>query len=80
VTAVAKTGFLLLALAAATACGSPSQPIGQSVGRVTLEVSGGFTGWDRILTVDADGSARVQVVLGPSPGAGSGILAATGTT
>jgi hypothetical protein len=66
---VARAGFLLLILSAIAGCGSTSQPASQSVGRVTYEVSGGFTGWHRILTVEADGTARVQVVRGPSPNA-----------
>jgi len=58
----------LLGLLLVAACGSPSAP---SVGRVTFEVSGGFTGWDRILTVESDGTSSVTVVRGPSPAAGA---------
>jgi hypothetical protein len=60
----------LLVVASVAACGSAAGTAGK-VGRVTYEVSGGFTGWDRILTVEADGTASVRVVLGPSPAAGS---------
>jgi len=58
----------LLALVATTGCGFVKDGPAQEVGRVTYEVSGGFTGWDRILTVEADGTAEIQVVRGPSPG------------
>jgi hypothetical protein len=53
----------LFVLAAVGGCGSTTQ----SVGRVTLQVSGGFTGWDRTLTVGSDGTAHVEVTRGPSP-------------
>ena len=69
-----KVGLMLVVLALAAGCGSVSQQSGLSVGRVTLEVTGGFTGWDRILTVEADGTARLQVVRGPSPPAGSHLV------
>lgn len=36
---------------------------------VTLEVSGGFTGWDRLLIVDPDGTAHLKFVSGPTPAA-----------
>ena len=49
------------------ACGAAGGTGNQRVGRVTYEVSGGFTGWDRVLTVEADGTARVDVKRGPSP-------------
>jgi len=58
----------LLAILLVAGCGSPSSP---SVGRVTFEVSGGITGWDRILTVEPDGTFSVSVVRGPSPAAGA---------
>jgi hypothetical protein len=63
------TGLALVVLSVlvVAGCGSPS---GTSVGRVTYEVSGGITGWDRILTVEPDGSFTVKVVRGPSPPAG----------
>ncbi len=57
----------MLAVAVLAACGSVGGPADETVGRVTYEVSGGFTGWDRILTVEPDGSTRLQVVRGPSP-------------
>lgn len=58
-----SAALLLVMLACALACGSPATP---SVGRVTYEVSGGFTGWDRILTVEPDGAFTVTSVRGPS--------------
>lgn len=65
---LAGFGAALLAVFLVAGCGSPSAP---SVGRVTYEVSGGFTGWDRILTVEPDGTFSVSVVRGPSPAAGA---------
>ena len=56
----------MLALAV-PACGSQDTP--PTVGRITFEVSGGFAGMDRILTVEPDGTARITVVAGPSPAA-----------
>ena len=47
------------------ACGSSATP--PAVGRITFEVSGGFAGIDRTLTVEPDGTARVTVISGPSP-------------
>jgi hypothetical protein len=52
-------------------CGSAPATSGNTVGRVTFQVSGGFTGWDRTLTVETDGTARVQVTHGPTPAAAS---------
>ena len=66
-----RTGLVAIALLATVACGSSETSNQPSVGRVTLEVSGGFTGWARILTVESDGTARVQVLRGPSPSAGT---------
>ena len=65
------TGFAagLLAVFLTAGCGSPSSA--PSVGRVTYEVSGGITGWDRILAVEPDGSLSITVVRGPSPATGS---------
>jgi hypothetical protein len=59
---------LLLVTLAVVACGSVPQTGGQSVGRITYTVSGGIAGWQRVLTIESDGKARVQVVHGPSPG------------
>jgi len=58
----------LVAALLVSGCGSTSGA--PSVGRVTYEVSGGFTGWDRVLTVERDGTYTVAVVRGPSPAAG----------
>ena len=66
-----RPGIALFVFMAVVACGSPAQTSGQTVGRVLLEVSGGITGWDRILTVESDGTARIQVLHGPTPAAGS---------
>ena len=60
--------MLLVLLAFGVACGSVPQPAGQTVGKITYSVSGGFTGWQRTLTVQPDGTAVVEVVRGPSPG------------
>ena len=60
--------LLVLAIGLVLACGSPAGP---SVGRVTYEVSGGFTGWDRILTIQPDGAFTVTSVRGPAPVTGS---------
>jgi hypothetical protein len=48
------------------ACGWTS-PHAASVGVITFEVSGGFTGWDRTVIVDPDGTAHLKVDRGPSP-------------
>jgi hypothetical protein len=61
--------LLLAALLLVAACGSTPQASLKAVGVVTLEVSGGITGWDRIVTVQPDGSARIQVLHGPTPSA-----------
>ncbi len=66
---MSRIGLALLAAAVLTGCGSATPSSSATVGRVTYEVSGGFTGWDRILTVEPDGTATVQVVRGPSPAA-----------
>lgn len=65
-----KAGKLALPLLAAlvVACGASPQPGAPSVGRITYSVSGGFTGWQRVLTVEPNGKARIDVVHGPSPG------------
>ncbi len=62
---------LIAVLLLLAACGSAPRTSAGVAGRVTLEVSGGFTGWDRIVTVESDGTAWVQVIQGPSPSAGS---------
>jgi hypothetical protein len=69
---IAQTVALLGIVLALAACGMPPQASGKIVGRVTLQVSGGFTGWDRTLTVDPDGTARVHVTRGPTPPTASG--------
>ena len=51
----------------AVACGGGSTAGGPTVGRVTLEVSGGIAGWDRVLTVESDGSVHVRSPRGPTP-------------
>lgn len=61
---LAGIAFGLLAAVLVAGCGSPPSP---SVGRVTYEVSGGFTGWDRVLAVEPNGTFTVTVVRGPSP-------------
>jgi hypothetical protein len=53
-----------------TACGSPSSGATHVVGQVALTVSGGFTGWNRTLAVDPDGTARLTVSRGPAPARG----------
>ena len=58
------------ALLSMVACGSPSTNAAHQVGQVSLNVSGGFTGWSRELVVDPDGTARLTVTSGPSPAAG----------
>ena len=65
-----KAGKLTLPLLVALllACGTSPGPGAQSVGRITYSVSGGFTGWERVLTIEPNGKARIDVVQGPSPG------------
>ena len=58
----------LVLLALVVGCGSASQSGEKTVGRITYSVSGGIAGWQRTVTVEADGTAVVQVVRGPSPG------------
>jgi hypothetical protein len=65
---VARAFTPLVLLALVVGCGSAPQSGGQTVGRITYSVSGGIAGWQRTVTVDADGTAVVQVVRGPSPG------------
>jgi hypothetical protein len=60
---------LPLVAAAMVACGSVPQSGGQTVGKITYSVSGGIAGWQRTLTIEQDGTARIEVVRGPSPGA-----------
>jgi hypothetical protein len=55
-------------LAAVVGCGAAPQPGASTVGRITYTVSGGIAGWQRILTIEPDGMAQIQVVRGPSPG------------
>jgi hypothetical protein len=62
-----RIAFPLL-IGAVIACGSVPQTGGHSVGRITYSVSGGFTGWERMLTIEPNGKARIDVVHGPSPG------------
>src|SRR5258708_39269107 len=52
---------LLLAAACATA-----PPATQAVGTITYEVTGGFSGQDRLLIVDHDGTAHMGYVTRPS--------------
>lgn len=66
---IGNSALLAVAATAALSCGSSTQPAPETVGSVTLTVTGGFTGWNRILTVESDGTAMVQVVRGPSPAA-----------
>src|SRR5439155_13984037 len=61
-----RLALLAFALLLATACGA-GQPVEPVVGTITYEVSGGFSGMDRVLTVDHDGNAHVKYVTGPSP-------------
>jgi hypothetical protein len=63
-----SAALLLVAIGFTVACRSPATP---SVGRITYEVSGGFTGWDRVLTVEPDGALTLTAVVGPSPVTGS---------
>src|SRR5256885_1042894 len=55
-----------LCLLAMAACGPSAEPA-HVVGMVTYEVSGGFTGWDRMLIVDPDGTAHMKFAGGPTP-------------
>ena len=55
-----------LCLLALVACGPSAQPA-HVVGTVTYQVSGGFTGWDRTLIVDQDGTAHLKFGSGPTP-------------
>lgn len=66
---VASSALLALVATAALGCGSSAQPATETVGTVTLTVTGGFTGWYRILTVKPDGNAMAEVVRGPTPAA-----------
>ena len=60
--------MLLVLLALGVGCGAAPQSGEKTVGRITYSVSGGIAGWQRTVTVEADGTAVVQVVRGPSPG------------
>ena len=62
-----RTTLIALSVALIAGCGESAVTSGPNVGRVTLEVSGGIAGWDRIVTVDADGTVHVQAVSGPTP-------------
>jgi hypothetical protein len=62
-----RTALIAISVALIAGCGESAATSGPTVGRVTLEVSGGITGWDRIVTVDADGTVHVQAVSGPTP-------------
>lgn len=68
---IGTSALLAVAAAAALGCGSTTQPPAQTVGHVTLTVTGGFTGWYRVLTVQPDGTAMARVVRGPTPAATS---------
>ena len=70
-TRIARSLILLLAVVAVVGCGATMERGRQSVGRVTYQVSGGITGWDRTLTVEPDGTARLAVSHGPTPPAAS---------
>ena len=58
----ALTGLVVLGVLAA--CGTSIPTASHTVGMVTLEVSGGFTGWDRLVIVDQDGSAHMKSMDG----------------
>ncbi len=58
--------LLAVVLLLAAACGT-APPATQVVGTITYEVTGGFTGWDRLVIVDPDGTAHMKYVTGPSP-------------
>ncbi|HEX9364252.1 MAG TPA: hypothetical protein VGA47_10765 [Candidatus Dormibacteraeota bacterium] len=66
---VVKAAALVIVVALVAGCGSVLQPGANSVGKITLTVSGGIAGWERTLTVEPEGKAHVQVVRGPSPAA-----------
>lgn len=58
-----RQGTIAAALAALFLIGCDAAPASpQTVGRVTLEVSGGFTGWDRIVAVEPDGSVTINTI------------------
>ena len=57
--------LLAVVLLLAAACGV-APPATHVVGTITYEVIGGFTGWDRLLIVDHDGTAHLKYVTGPS--------------
>ena len=60
----------LLPLALLSACGgTATQPTPETVGDVSLHVTGGFTGWDRTVVVAADGTITYSAAHGPSPAA-----------
>ena len=62
---------LLLGLAVVVSlsgCGNVQGERPSVVGEVSLEVSGGFTGWDRIVRIDKDGGVTIQVLRGPAIG------------
>ena len=54
-----RAALIVLSVALIAGCGESPATTGPVVGRVTLEVSGGIAGWDRIVTVDADGTVHV---------------------
>ncbi|HEY6876161.1 MAG TPA: hypothetical protein VI384_07355, partial [Candidatus Dormibacteraeota bacterium] len=56
-----------LLLLSVVACASTSAGQARQVGTVTLTVTGGFTGWNRRLTVDPNGTATLNVIQGPAP-------------
>jgi len=62
-----KSALLALAVVLCAACASTPEPAQPVVGAVTLEVSGGIAGWDRIVTVDPDGTVHAQALSGPTP-------------
>jgi hypothetical protein len=66
---IGTSALLAVAATAALGCGSSTRPAAEAVGRVTLTVTGGFTGWYRVLTVESDGTATAEVVRGPTPAA-----------
>src|SRR6266852_8123179 len=58
--------LLAVVLLLAAACGT-APPATQVVATITYEVTGGVTGWDRLVIVDPDGTAHMKYVTGPSP-------------
>jgi len=58
--------LLAVALLLAAACAT-APPATHVVGTITYEVTGGFTGTDRLLILDHDGTAHLKYVTGPSP-------------